>query len=87
MTSEGLGEMFEGADTCAERRGSRAQTQERGPPSAPAEIFSLSQDIFSTRISGSPKVSLCLIKGRSFARIEFGGGGTGHFKHMYGQTN
>ena len=50
MTSEGLGEMFEGdsADTCAgkfplvlmgaERRVSRAQTRERGPPSALAEI-------------------------------------------------
>ena len=45
MTSEGLGEMFEGdsADTCAEKfplvsmgdeqRVSRAQTQELGPPS------------------------------------------------------
>ena len=54
MTSEGLGEMFEGdsADTCAgkftlvsmggaERRVSRAQTQERGPPSALAEFFSI----------------------------------------------
>ena len=51
MTSEGLGEMFEGdsADTCAgkfplvlmggEQRVSRAQTRERGPPSALAEIF------------------------------------------------
>ena len=51
MTSEGLGEMFEGdsADMCAEnfslvsmgaeRRVNRAQTRERGPPSAPAEIF------------------------------------------------
>ena len=50
MTSEGLGEMFEGdsADTCAgkfplmsmgaERRVSRAQTRERGPPSARAEF-------------------------------------------------
>ena len=50
MTSEGLGEMFEGdsADTCggkfllpsmgAERRVSCAQTRERGPPSALAEI-------------------------------------------------
>ena len=50
MTSEGLGEMFEGdsADMCArkfplvsmgaERRVSRAQTRERGPPSALAEI-------------------------------------------------
>ena len=50
MTSEGLGEMFEGdsADTCAgkfllvlmggERRVSHAQTRERGPPSALAEI-------------------------------------------------
>ena len=52
MTSEGLWEMFEGdsADTCggnlplvsmgAERRVKRAQTRERGPPSAPAEILS-----------------------------------------------
>ena len=52
MTSEGLGEMFEGdsADTCtgkfpltslgSERRVSRAQTRERGPPSALAEFFS-----------------------------------------------
>ena len=51
MTSEGLGEMFEGdsADICArkfplvlwgaERRVSRAQTRERGPTSALAEIF------------------------------------------------
>ena len=51
MTSEGLGEMFEGdsADMCAgkfllvsmgaKRRVSRAQTQERGPPSALAEIL------------------------------------------------
>ena len=51
MTSEGLGEMFEGdsADMCAgnfplvsmgaERRVSRAQTRERGPPSALAEIL------------------------------------------------
>ena len=50
MTSEGLGEIFEGdsADTCAgkfsltsmgaERRVSRAQTRERGPPSALAEL-------------------------------------------------
>ena len=50
MTSEGLGEMFEGdsADMCAgkfplvlmwaERRVSRAQTRERGTPSALAEI-------------------------------------------------
>ena len=53
MTSEGLGEMLEGdfANTyskakhfhsCrlgAERRVERAQTQEQGPPSAPAEIL------------------------------------------------
>jgi hypothetical protein len=51
MTSEGLGEMFEGdsADTGAgkfplvsmgaERRVSRAQTREQGPPSALAEIY------------------------------------------------
>ena len=52
MSSEGLGEMFEGdsADVCAgkfpqvsmgggERRVSRAQTRERGPPSALAEFF------------------------------------------------
>ena len=52
MTSEGLGEMFEGdsVDMCArklplvsmgggERRVSRAQTRERGPPSALGEIF------------------------------------------------
>ena len=44
MTSEGLGEMFEGAGKFplvsmgAERRVSRAQTRERGPPSALAEI-------------------------------------------------
>ena len=49
MTSEGLGEVFEGdyADMCAgkfplvsmgaERRVSRVQTRERGPPSALAE--------------------------------------------------
>ena len=53
MTSEGLENMFEGdsADTCAEkfpltsmgakRRVSRAQTRERGPPSALAEIVFL----------------------------------------------
>ena len=53
MTSEGLGEMFEGdsADTCAgkfrlvlmgaERRVSRSQTRERGPLSALAEIRKL----------------------------------------------
>ena len=51
MTSEGLGEMFEGdsADTWAgkfslltmgaERRVSRAQTRERGPPSALVEFI------------------------------------------------
>ena len=41
MTSEGLGEMFEGdsADMWAGRRVSLAQTRERGPPSALAEIF------------------------------------------------
>ena len=51
MTSEGLGEMFEGdsADMCArkfplvsmgaEQRVSRAQTRERGPPSVLAEIL------------------------------------------------
>ena len=50
MTSEGLGEMFEGdsADMCAGKfplllmggraEGSRAQTREGGPPSALAEI-------------------------------------------------
>ena len=54
MTAEGLGEMIEGdsADMCAgknplvsmggERRVSRAQTRERGPPSALAEISFLS---------------------------------------------
>ena len=53
MTSEGLGEVFEGdsADTCpgkfplmlmgAERRVSAAQTRERGPPSALAELLYL----------------------------------------------
>ena len=52
MTSEGLGEMFEGdsADMCAgkfplvsmgvERRVSHAQTREGGPPSVLAEILS-----------------------------------------------
>ena len=51
MTSEGLGEMFEGdsEDTDAgkiplvprgaERRVPRARTRERGPPSALAELF------------------------------------------------
>ena len=51
MTSEGLGEMFEGdsADMCAGKfplvsmggraEGSRAQTREQGPPSALAEII------------------------------------------------
>jgi hypothetical protein len=53
MTSEGLGEMFEGdsVDMCArkfllvsmgaERRVSRAQNRERGPPWALAEIFKI----------------------------------------------
>ena len=53
MTSEGLGEMFEGdsADTCGgkfplvsmggQRRVQRAQTRKRGPPSAPAEFIEL----------------------------------------------
>ena len=47
MTSEGLGEMFQGAGKFllvsmgAERRVSRAHTWERGPPSALAEIFHL----------------------------------------------
>ena len=53
MTSEGLGEMFEGdsADTCARKfslmlMGGRANSQvcadgERGPPSALAEIVSI----------------------------------------------
>ena len=46
MTSEGLGEMFEGgsADMCAGQfplvsMGGRAQTHEQGPPLALAEIF------------------------------------------------
>ena len=48
MTSEGLGEMFEGdsADMCARKfplvsmgRVSHAETRERGPPSALAEII------------------------------------------------
>ena len=56
MTSEGLGEMFEGdsADTCAGKfplvsMGGRADRQacadgERGPPSARAEILILSKN-------------------------------------------
>ena len=45
MTSEGFGEMFEGAGKFplvsmgAKRRVSRAQTRERGPPSALVEII------------------------------------------------
>ena len=45
MTSEGFGKMFEGnfadtgVDRGAERRVKCAQTQERGPPPSPAEIF------------------------------------------------
>ena len=49
MTSEGLGEMFEGdyADMCGRKfplvsMGGRAETRERGPPSALAEILSFS---------------------------------------------
>ena len=60
MTAEGLGEMFEGdsADMCAvkfplvlmgdERMVSRAQTVERGPPSALAEFNQYSMDKMST---------------------------------------
>ena len=56
MTFEWFGEMFEGdsADTCAgkfplvsmgaERRVYRAQTRERGPPSAPAELANVPQE-------------------------------------------
>ena len=67
MTSEGMGEMFEGnsADTCAvkfplvsmggERRVSRAQTQERGPPSALVEIFPLFLPGNNQHIPGIPK--------------------------------
>ena len=65
MTSEGLGEMFEGdsADMCAEnfrscrwgaeRRVSRAQTRERGPPSARAE-FSKSINEASSKARVAP---------------------------------
>ena len=61
MTSEGLGEMFEGdsADMCtekfpltsigAERRVWRAQNRERGPPSARAEIFFTLHETHSTK--------------------------------------
>ena len=57
MTSEGLGEMFEGdsADTYAgkiplvprgaERRVPRAQTRERGPPSALAEFSNIFKNL------------------------------------------
>ena len=53
MTSEGLGEMFEGVFTdtfrwCrwrAEQRVERVQTRERGPPSAPVEIQCIFDDI------------------------------------------
>ena len=74
MTSEGLGEMFEGdyADTCAgkfplvlmvaKRRVSCAQTRERGPPSAHAEYY-LFIYLFSVNIK-APRhrfgLSLCL---------------------------
>ena len=58
MTSEGLGEMFEGdsADTCAGKfpllsmggraEGLRAQTRERGPPSALAKFFVFDSKLF-----------------------------------------
>ena len=54
MTSEGLGEMFEGdsSDMCAGKfplvsmRVSCAQTRERGPPSVPAEFKNLIQKIY-----------------------------------------
>ena len=72
MTSEGLGEMFEGdsADTCAGKfplvsMGGRADRQacadgERGPPSAQAEFFSFSLSFLSLSlqlIANSPKRS------------------------------
>ena len=64
MTSEGLGEMFEGdsADMCAEKiplvsmggasGGSLAQTHERGPPSALAEILCIDHEF--TCLSSNP---------------------------------
>ena len=66
MTSKGLVEMFEGdsADMCrwgAERRVSRAQTRERGPPSALAEL-----QYFS-----SPKKHIAFIPGMSFLNTYF----------------
>ena len=74
MTSEGLGDMFEdhSADKCAEKvllvsmgakqRFSRAQTREQGPPSVPAEILYLLEELFDFRTpSLFPKpVSACL---------------------------
>jgi hypothetical protein len=65
MTSEGLGEMFEGdsADMCAgkfplmlvgvERRVSHAQTRERGPPSP--QKFILVTNYFSPLFSCVPQ--------------------------------
>jgi hypothetical protein len=69
MTSKGLGEMFEGdsADMCAgkfmlvlmgaERRVSRAQTRERGPPSMLAEL-SL---ILGIKLMRSKRLKICLV--------------------------
>jgi hypothetical protein len=70
MSSKGLGELFEddSADTCArnfplmsmgaERRVSRAQTRERGPPSALAEIGIY---FLSTRLTGRTTLSTSVL--------------------------
>ena len=70
MTSEGLGDMFEGdsADTCggkfplvsmgAEQRVYHAQTREQGPPSAPADFVLIKLEI--TVSHNSDHRHLCL---------------------------
>ena len=80
MTSEGLGEMFEGdfADTCAEKfplvsmgaelRVNHAQTRERGPPSAPVEIYSLQCNFVLPSFLLFIPWDLCFIYVTSFLR-------------------
>ena len=70
MTSEGLGEMFEGDSQTrepenfrsrrwgAKRRVSRAQSRKRGPPSARAEILSSLSKLISSSVLISSMVSV-----------------------------
>ena len=84
MTSEGLGEMFEGdsADTCAGKfplvsMGGRADRQacadgERGPPLARAEFFQ-TLDMTSERLGRCLKVTLQKCVPGKFPLVSMGG--------------